>query len=97
MRLLQLILIVAVFLAVLCGPVLLVARNLYRRGYPRAPRCLRVIVPLQLIVALGTIVLADEYAEHHLPLMIVAVTAIVSVLGALALRAIGALFPARLL
>ncbi|GGY04111.1 hypothetical protein GJV26_08880 [Massilia dura] len=97
MRLLQLILIVAVFLAVLCGPVVLVARNLYRRGYPLAPRRLRVIVPLQLIVALGTIVLADELAEHHLPLMIVVVTAAVSALGALTLWAIGALFPQRLL
>ena len=97
MRLLQLILIVIVFLAVLCGPVVLVARGLYRRGYPRAPRALRVIVPLQLIVALGTIVVADEYAKYHLPMMIVVVTAAASALGALAMWAIGALFPARLL
>jgi hypothetical protein len=97
MRLLQLILIVAVFLAVLCGPVGLVARGLYRRGYPLALRTLRVIVPLQLIVALGTIVLADEYARYHLPLVIVVVTAAVSALGALAMWLIGVLFPGRLL
>lgn len=97
MRLLQMILIVAIVLAVLCGPVMLVARNLARRGYPAARRCLRVIVPVQLIVALGTIVLADSYVEQHLPLLIVVVTLAVSALGAAVMWAIGAFFPARLL
>ena len=33
---------------------------------------MRVIGPAQLIVALGTIVLADEFGEHALPTLIVA-------------------------
>ena len=97
MRVLQLILVVVIFLAVLCGPAVLVARRLYRRGYPRAPRCLRVIVPLQIIVALGVIVLAEELGRYHLPALIVGVTVAASAAGAAVLWAIGALFPARLL
>jgi hypothetical protein len=97
MRILQLILFVAVFLAVLCGPVVLVARNLVRRGYPGARRWLRVIVPAQLIVALGTIVLADEYGQHALPTLIVLTTIATSALGAAALWLARAVMPARLL
>jgi hypothetical protein len=97
MRILQLLLFVAVFLAVLCGPVVLVGRNLHRRGYPGARRWLRVIVPAQLVVALGTIVLADEIGQHALPTLIVVATAGTSALGALALWAAGALVPERLL
>jgi hypothetical protein len=97
MRLLQLILIAVLFLAVLCAPAVLVARGLYRRGYPRAPRCLRVIVPLQVVVALGTIVLADEIGRYDLPALIVGATLATSAAGALAMWAIGTLFPARLL
>jgi hypothetical protein len=97
MRLLQLLLTVAIFLAVLCAPVFLVARGLYRRGYPRAMRCLRVIVPLQVIVSLGAIVLADAYGHWGLAGVIVVVTTATSALGAAAMWAIGALAPARLL
>lgn len=97
MRILQLILFVAIFLAVLCGPVVLVARNLHRRGYPGARRWLRIIVPAQLVVALGTIVLADEFGQHALPLLIVVATVATSAVGALVLWVTHALFPARLL
>jgi hypothetical protein len=97
MRILQLILFVAVFLAVLCGPAVLVSRNLVRRGYPGARRWLRVIVPAQLVGALGTIVLADEYGQHALPTLIVVTTIAASALGAAVLSLMRALFPARLL
>ncbi|WP_338770838.1 hypothetical protein [Massilia sp. METH4] len=97
MRILQLILFVAVFLAVLCGPVVLAARKLNRRGYPGALRWLRVIVPAQLIVSLGTIVLADEYGQHALPTLIVITTIATSALGAAVLWVMRALCPARLL
>ncbi|QGZ41261.1 hypothetical protein IP92_00181 [Pseudoduganella flava] len=97
MRLLQLILIAAVFLAVLTAPAVLVARGLWRRGYPLAPRCLRVIVPLQVLLALGAVVLGDALGRHELPALIVVATLGTSALGAAAMWAIGALFPARLL
>jgi hypothetical protein len=97
MRLLQLILIAAVFLAVLAAPAALVARGLSRRGYPLAPRCLRVIVPVQVVVALGAVVLADALGRHDLPALIVVATLGSSALGAGAMWAIGVLFPSRLL
>ncbi|TWI63552.1 hypothetical protein IP91_03523 [Pseudoduganella lurida] len=97
MRLLQLILMTAVFLTVLCGPALLVARKLYLRGYRLATRPLRIIVPLQLIVAFGCIVAADMYGEHNLAAMIVLATFGTSALGAGAMWAIGRVFPARLM
>lgn len=97
MRILQMILFVAVFLAVLCGPVVLAARKLERRGFPGARRWLRVIVPAQLVLALGAIVLADELGEHALPLLIVVTTIATSALGAAALWLMRALCPARLL
>lgn len=97
MRILQMILFVAVFLAVLCGPVVLAARKLERRGFPGARRWLRVIVPAQLVVALGTIVLADEYGQHALPTLIVVATIATSALGATVLWLARAVFPERLL
>ena len=97
MRILQLILFVAVFLAVLCGPVVVVARDYHRRGYPGARRWLRVIVPAQLVIALGTIVVADEFGQHALPLLIVVTTIATSAAGALVLWVTRALWPARLL
>lgn len=98
MRLLQYFLMVVVFLAILCGPAFLVARGLYKRGYPRAPRCLRYILPLQVIAAPGVIVLVDALALYHdLAAVAVTVTAVTSALGAGAMWAIGTLFPGRLL
>ncbi|MBB3224653.1 hypothetical protein [Pseudoduganella umbonata] len=97
MRILQLILFIAVFLAVLCGPVVAVSRGLVRRGFPGARRWLRVIVPAQLIVALGTIVLADEFGQHSLPTLIVVTTIATSALGAAVLWLARAVLPERLL
>jgi len=98
MRLLQYLLMVIVFLAILCGPAVMIARGLYKRGYPRAPRCLRYILPIQIIVAPGAIVLVDALALYHdLAAVGVTVTAATSALGAAVMWAIGALFPSRLL
>ena len=97
MRLLQLLLVSIFFLAVLCGPAILVARNLYRRGYPLAPRCLRIIVPLQVILALGAVLLGEDLWQHQLPALLVVCTVSASALGATAMWAIGALFPSRLI
>ena len=90
MKLLHALILLAAFLCIVWGPAVVVARRLGRRGEYAAWRCLRFVLPAQLIVVLSLAV-AGEFIDVPNPAaMLVAAIAATSALGAAALVALAA-------
>ena len=74
-----------VFIGVLWGPVLWVARRSWLRGYPYAFRQLRFVMPAQLMAAVGLAFAADLLGMRNPAALLAGATVVVGASGAAAL------------
>jgi hypothetical protein len=89
MKLLFSVLLAAVYLCLLWGPSYLVARARQRAGQRSAFRPLRLILPTQLVLTFALLLVADEIGVPNPAGLFAAVTAALSLAGALACKLLG--------
>jgi uncharacterized membrane protein len=95
MRILLIVLAVLVFLGVLWGPPLVVARQFWLRNNPYAFRQLRFVLPAQLLVAVVLAFAAEVLGLRQPAAVMAGVTVAVGALGAAALALLGYLLGRR--